>query len=199
MEKYQLPPEYDTAEFQKFVEMFPRFWKESYFDFDEFKAYISGIVPDDLQEKYSFTWHGKTESYRLLKKNSHGTLRPCKEDSVNWDTTQNLYIEGDNLEVLKLIKHSYTAERGVKMIYIDPPYNTGEDFIYDDNFMDSLDKYLEYTNQKDIALPETSGRYHTKWLNMMYPRLWLANYLLRVDGVIFISIDVRVVANLRKL
>jgi len=199
MEKFQLPPEYDTAQLQELVRIFPQFWRESYFDFDEFKAYISGIVPDDLQEKYSFTWHGKAESYRLLKKNSNGTLRPCKEDSVNWDSTQNLYIEGDNLEVLKLIKHTYAGEKGVKMIYIDPPYNTSEDFIYDDNFMDSLDKYLEYTGQKGIAIPESSGRYHTRWLNMMYPRLWLANYLLRDDGVIFISIDDREVTNLRRM
>jgi adenine-specific DNA-methyltransferase len=199
MEKFQLPPEYDTAQLQELVRIFPQFWRESYFDFDEFKAYISGIVPDDLQEKYSFTWHGKTESYRLLKKNSNGTLRPCKEDSVNWDTTQNLYIEGDNLEVLKLIKHTYAAERGVKMIYIDPPYNLGEEFIYDDNFMDSIEKYLEYTVQKGLAIPEISGRYHTKWLNMMYPRLWLANYLLSDDGVIFISIDNNEVHNLRKI
>lgn len=199
MEKFQLPPEYDTEELRKLVELFPQFWKESYFDFDEMKSYVSGIVPDDLQEKYSFTWHGKTESYRLLKKNSNGTLRPCKSDSVDWDTTKNLYIEGDNLEVLKLIKHTYAGENGVKMIYIDPPYNSNEDFIYDDKFMDSLDKYLEYTNQKGIAMPEASGRYHTRWLNMMYPRLWLANYLLRDDGVIFISIDDREVTNLRKL
>lgn len=199
MEKFQLPPEYDTEELRKLVALFPQFWKESYFDFEEMKSYVSGIVPDDLQEKYSFTWHGKTESYRLLKKNSNGTLRPCKEESVNWDTTQNLYIEGDNLEVLKLIKHTYSGENGVKMIYIDPPYNSNEDFIYDDKFIDSLDKYLEYTNQKGIAMPEASGRYHTRWLNMMYPRLWLANYLLRDDGVIFISIDDREVTNLRKL
>ena len=199
MQKFQLPPEYDTEELQKLVGLFPQFWRESYFDFDEMKAYLGGLVQDDLQEKYSFTWHGKQDSYRLLKKNSHGTLRPCREDSVDWDTTQNLYIEGDNLEVLKLIKHTYAGENGVKMIYIDPPYNTGNDFVYDDDFMDSLDKYLEYTGQKGLALPEASGRYHTHWLNMMYPRLWLANYLLRDDGVIFISIDDNEVHNLRKL
>ena len=199
MEKFQLPSEFDNTEMEKFVELFPQFFREGYFDFDEFKSYISGIVPDDLQQKYSFTWHGKAECYRLLKKTSHGTLRPCKEDSVDWDTTQNLYIEGDNLEVLKLIKHTYAGKDGVKMIYIDPPYNSNEDFIYDDHFMDSLDKYLEYTGQKGIAIPEVAGRYHTKWLNMMYPRLWLANYLLRDDGAIFISIDDREHANLKKL
>ena len=199
MEKFQLPSEYDTTEMQKFVDLFPQFFREGYFDFDEFKMYVSGMIPDDLQQKYSFTWHGKAESYRLLRKTSHGTLRPCREDSVNWDTTQNLYIEGDNLEVLKLIKHTYAGEHGVKMIYIDPPYNSNEDFIYDDHFMDSIDKYLEYTGQKGIAIPEVSGRYHTKWLNMMYPRLWLANYLLRDDGAIFISIDDREVTNLQKI
>ena len=152
-----------------------------------------------MREKYSFTWHGKTESYRLLKKNSNGTLLPCKEDSINWDATQNLYLEGDNMEVLKLIKHTYAGQQGVKMIYIDPPYNTGNDFVYDDDFMDSLDKYLEYTGQVGLQIPEESGRYHTRWLNMMYPRLWLANYLLKDDGVIFISIDDREITNMRKL
>ena len=156
MKKFQLPPDYDGAEFQKLVELFPQFWRESYFDFDELKQYLSGIVPDDLKEKNSFTWHGMADSYYLLKKTSKGTLRPAKDESINWETTQNLYLEGDNLEVLKLIKHTYAGERGVKMIYIDPPYNTGNDFVYDDNFMDSLDKYLEYTNQKGIALPEAA-------------------------------------------
>ena len=203
MDKFKLPPEYDNSELQRLADLladnFPQFVKEHYIDFDELKSYLTGVVPDDLREKYSFTWHGKTESYRLLKKNSNGTLLPCREDSVNWDATQNLYLEGDNMEVLKLIKHTYAGQQGVKMIYIDPPYNTGNDFVYDDDFMDSLDKYLEYTGQVGLQIPEENGRYHTRWLNMMYPRLWLANYLLRDDGVIFISIDDNEVHNLRKI
>lgn len=132
-----------------------------------------------------------------------GTLRPCPEESVNWDTTQNLFIEGDNLEVLKQLQKSYYKK--IKMIYIDPPYNTGNDFIYPDNFRDSIKNYMEITGQTDgegrklSTNPETSGRFHTDWLNMMYPRLKLARNLLRDDGVIFITIDDNEVANLRKM
>jgi adenine-specific DNA-methyltransferase len=134
---------------------------------------------------------------------SLGTLRPCKEESKDWDTTQNLYIEGDNLEVLKLLQKSYYGK--VKIIYIDPPYNTGNDFVYKDDFHDSLENYKKLTGQVDSegnrmsTNTEASGRYHTDWLNMMYPRLRLARNLLRDDGVIFISIDDNEVHNLRKI
>ena len=134
---------------------------------------------------------------RIAQKRSTGTLRPCKEESVNWDNTQNLYIEGDNLEVLKLLQTTYYGK--VKMIYIDPPYNTGNDFVYEDDFADPMAKYKEVTSQTTKSNPETMGRYHTNWLNMMYPRLRLASNLLRDDGVIFISIDDNEVHNLRKL
>ena len=146
---------------------------------------------------YEFNWEGKELAYKLAQTPSTGTLRPDKESSKNWDDTENLYIEGDNLEVLKLLQKSYFGK--VKMIYIDPPYNTGKDFIYHDNFRDNIANYKEITNQTTRANPETNGRYHTDWLNMMYPRLKLARNLLREDGVIFISIDDNENSNLRKI
>ncbi|NBL00494.1 MAG: site-specific DNA-methyltransferase, partial [Erysipelotrichia bacterium] len=154
-------------------------------------------------ERYNFTWAGKSEAKKIAQTPSTGTLRPCKEESKNWDTTQNLYIEGDNLEVLKLLQKSYYKQ--VKMIYIDPPYNTGRDFIYKDNFHDNIKNYLEITGQVDSdgnklsTNSDTNGRYHSDWLSMMYPRLKLARNLLKDDGVIFISIDDNEVANLRKI
>jgi adenine-specific DNA-methyltransferase len=155
------------------------------------------------QQRYSLTWNGKRRAGLLATAPSAGTLRPCPEQSVKWDTTRNLFIEGDNLEVLKLLQKSY--HKRVKMIYIDPPYNTGKDFVYRDDCTDSVRNYLRLTGQADeagrrlTANPETSGRYHTDWLNMMYPRLRLARNLLRDDGVIVISIDDHEFANLRKL
>jgi adenine-specific DNA-methyltransferase len=126
-----------------------------------------------------------------------GTLRPDKASSKDWDTTQNLYIEGDNLEVLRALQDSYRNKIG--MIYLDPPYNTGKDFVYKDNFVDNVASYKEKMNENMKSNPETNGRYHTDWLNMMYPRLKLARNLLKDDGVIFISIDDNEVANLRKI
>lgn len=164
---------------------------------------IIGQYVEDRPERYSFTWNGKSRARRIAQTPSTGTLRPCPEESVNWDTTKNLFIEGDNLEVLKLLQKSY--HRKVKMIYIDPPYNTGKEFIYPDKFADNLGTYLRYTGQIDdeglklSANAETGGRYHTNWLSMMLPRLKLARNLLKDDGVIFISIDDNEVANLRKL
>ena len=164
---------------------------------------ILGEYVEDKPERYSFNWNGKARARRIAQTPSTGTLRPCPEESVNWDTTQNIFIEGDNLEVLKLLQKSY--HKKVKMIYIDPPYNTGKEFIYPDKFADNLGTYLKYTGQVDeeglklSANAETSGRYHTNWLNMMLPRLKLARNLLRDDGVIFISIDDVEIANLRKL
>ena len=160
-------------------------------------------VLDEGEEKYGLSWHGKKKARQIALTPSMGTLLPCPEESVDWDTTQNLFIEGDNLEVLKLLQRSYTNK--VKLIYIDPPYNTGNDFVYPDNYQDNLDTYLKYTGQKDknglklTTNTETGGRKHTNWLNMMYPRLKLARNLLTKDGVIFISIDDNEQANLKAL
>ena len=164
---------------------------------------VLGKYVSDKDERYSFTWNGKSKARRLAQTPSTGTLRPCREESVDWDSTKNIFIEGDNLEVLKLLQKSY--HKKVKMIYIDPPYNTGKDFVYKDNFKDNIKNYKEITGQVDgegrnlSNNPETSGRYHTDWLNMMYPRLKLARNLLKDDGVIFISIDDNEVSNLRKM
>ena len=163
---------------------------------------LVGKVATDADEKYGLNWHGKRRARQLALTPSNGTLRPCVEESVDWDTTQNLMIEGDNLEVLKLLQKSYAGK--VKLIYIDPPYNTGKDFVYPDNFHDNIKNYLELTGQlnggaKISSNTESSGRFHTDWLNMMYPRLKLAKNLLREDGVIFISIDDGEVSNLRKI
>lgn len=171
-------------------------------DFDTLRQILGNYV-EDQPERYSFTWNGKSRARRIAQTPSTGTLRPCPEESVNWDTTKNLFIEGDNLEVLKLLQKSY--HRKVKMIYIDPPFNTGNDFIYPDDFSDSIGNYKALTGQTDdagrplSANAETSGRYHTNWLNMMLPRLKLAKNLLRDDGFIFISIDDKEVTNLRKV
>lgn len=186
----------------KLKELFPEVFTEDKIDFDVLKEVLDEYV-EDREERYSFTWHGKSRARRIAQTPSTGTLRPVPEESVNWETTQHLFIEGDNLEVLKLLQKSY--HKKIKMIYIDPPYNTGKEFIYPDKFHDTLETYLRYTGQIDerglvtSSNPETSGRYHTNWLNMMYPRLKLARNLLREDGVIFISIDDHEVANLRKL
>ncbi|WP_394065493.1 site-specific DNA-methyltransferase [Alcaligenes sp. WGS1538] len=159
---------------------------------DVLKALVGDATVTDADEKYGLNWHGKRRARQLALTPSTGTLRPCPEDSVDWDTTQNLMIEGDNLEVLKLLQKSYAGK--VKLIYIDPPYNTGKDFVYPDNFQDNIKNYLELTGQieggqKISSNTETSGRFHTDWLNMMYPRLKLARNLLRDDGAIFITID----------
>lgn len=186
----------------KLKELFPDIVTEGRIDFDALRETL-GNHTDDRQERYSFTWNGKSLAKRIAQTPSTGTLRPCSEESVNWETTQNLFIEGDNLEVLKLLQKSY--HKRVKMIYIDPPYNTGNDFVYPDDFRDSIGNYLMLTEQTDeegrkrSTNPETSGRYHTDWLNMMYPRLKLARNLLRDDGVLFVSIGDEEIHNLRKL
>lgn len=167
---------------------------------DVLKQLVGDATVTDAEEKYGLNWHGKRRARQLALTPSTGTLRPAPEDSVDWDTTQNLMIEGDNLEVLKLLQKSYAGK--VKLIYIDPPYNTGKDFVYPDNFQDSIKNYLELTGQveggaKVSSNTEASGRFHTDWLNMMYPRLKIARDLLRDDGVIFVSIDEREVSRLR--
>ena len=186
----------EQANMDKLKVVFPECFAEDKLDIDKLLSLCGEYIDNDF-EKYKFEWKGKAESLRLAQKRSTGTLRPCPEDSVNWDTTQNLYIEGDNLEVLKLLQTAYF--RKVKMIYIDPPYNTGNDFVYEDDFADPMARYKEVTQQTTKSNPETMGRFHTNWLNMMYPRLRLASNLLRDDGVIFISIDDNEVTNLRKI
>ncbi len=186
----------EQTNMDKLKAAFPECFAEGKLDIDKLLSLCGEYIDNDF-EKYKFEWKGKAESLRLAQKRSTGTLRPCPEDSVNWDTTQNLYIEGDNLEVLKLLQTAYF--RKVKMIYIDPPYNTGNDFVYEDDFADPMARYKEVTQQTTKSNPETMGRFHTNWLNMMYPRLRLASNLLRDDGVICISIDDHEVTNLRKL
>ena len=183
-------------------ELFPEVFSEGKIKFDQLQELLGNYVVED-EDHYNFTWHGKRAAGRLAQASSTGTLRPCEEESVDWDKTQNLFIEGDNLEVLKLLQKSY--HRKVKMIYIDPPYNTGNEFVYRDDFKDGVKNYLEMTGQLDgngkkvSANYSANGRFHTNWLNMMYPRLKLARNLLRDDGVIFISIDDNEIHNLRKI
>lgn len=172
--------------------LFPEAFTEGKIDFAVLRQLLGDTV-DDGEEKYGLNWHGKRRARRLALTPSAGTLRPCPEESVDWDTTQNLMIEGDNLEVLKLLQKSYAGK--VKLIYIDPPYNTGNDFIYSDDYRDGIKNYLKMTGQVDgkgrklSSNTEASGRFHTDWLSMMYPRLKVAWTLLRQDGCIFISID----------
>lgn len=170
---------------------------------DVLKSLVGDRTVTDAEEKYGLNWHGKRQARHLALTPSTGTLRPCPEESVDWDSTQNLMIEGDNLEVLKLLQKSYAGK--VKLICIDPPYNTGKDFVYPDNFQDNIKNYLELTGQtgeggkKLSSNTEASGRFHTDWLNMMYPRLKLARNLLSTDGVIYISMDEGEIVNLRKM
>lgn len=191
----------------KLKELFPEIMAEDKIDFDTLKKLLGESI-DDSKEKYHFTWPGKTQAIKESQKQSTGTLRPCKEESEHWDKTQNLYIEGDNLEVLKLLQKSYYNK--IKMIYIDPPYNTGNDFIYPDNYHDNLENYLKISGQlqesdeesncvKLTSNPESNGRFHSNWLNMMYPRLKLARNLLTDEGVIFISIGDDEFSNLKNI
>ncbi len=186
----------------KLKQIFPEVFNEDKVDFEKLEQ-VLGEYKDTVDERYSFTWPGKSQAIRITQTPSTGTLRPCKEESVNWDDTENLYIEGDNLEVLKLLQKSYYGK--VKMIYIDPPYNTGNDFVYKDDFKDNVSNYLKVTGQIDDegnmigTNSDVSGRYHSNWLNMMYPRLKLARNLLKINGCIFISIDDNEVSNLKTI
>lgn len=172
-------------------------------DFDVLKQELSDALIDEREERYQFTWPDKRKSVLLANSPISATLRPCREESVNFDTTQNLYIEGDNLDVLKLLQETYLGK--IKMIYIDPPYNTGNDFVYKDDFSQSAEEYAETSGQIDeqgnrlFQNTESNGRFHTDWLNMMYPRLKVAKDLLSDDGVIFISIDDNELSNIRKI
>ena len=187
---------------EQLKELFPEVFAEGKINFDRLQEVLGNYVVTD-EDHYSFTWHGKRAAGRLAQTPSTGTLRPCPQESVDWDKTQNLFIEGDNLEVLKLLQKSY--HRQIKMIYIDPPYNTGNDFVYEDDFKDGVKNYLAVTGQLDDegkkkgTNSSAAGRYHTNWLNMMYPRLKLARNLLSDDGAIFISIDENEKNNLRRL
>ena len=171
-------------------------------DFDKLKLTLGEAV-DVGKERYGMNWPGKADCFKTIQRSSAATLVPARDESVNFDETENLIIEGDNLEVLKLLQKSYMGK--VKMIYIDPPYNTGNDFIYPDNYSESLDTYLRYTGQvnaeglKLTTNTEADGRFHSKWLNMMYPRLFLARNLLKDEGVLFVSIDDHEIDNLKKL
>jgi len=188
---------------EKLRQLFPEVFTEDKIDWERLRLTLGADIDDEKKERFGLTWRGKAECFRIIQEPSIGTIKPEKEESVDWDTTENLFIESDNLETLKLLQKAYYGK--IKMIYIDPPYNTGKEFIYPDKYSESLDTYLAYTGQVDAegrkfsTNTETTGRYHSNWLDMMYPRLFLARNLLRDDGVIFISIDDHEVHNLREM
>ncbi|SNT08282.1 site-specific DNA-methyltransferase [Sphingopyxis indica] len=189
-----------TGNVEALKDLFPEAFEEGKIDFDVLRQLLGAAV-DEKDEKYGLNWHGKRKARQIALTPSTGTLLPCPDESVDWDTTQNLMIEGDNLEVLKLLQKSYAGK--VKLIYIDPPYNTGKEFIYPDRFQDNLETYLQYTGQKGgdgfriTSNTESHGRFHTNWLNMIYPRLKLSRALLSDDGVIAISVDENEIDRLR--
>ena len=203
MEKLNLhSPDFTQENIAKLAELFPNCVTETSeadgtlkkaIDFDQLRQELSPSVVEGSQERYQLNWPGKREALLTANAPIAKTLRPCREESVDFDSTQNLFIEGDNLDALKLLQETYLGK--VKMIYIDPPYNTGNDFIYEDDFAENTEAYLERSNQKDeignrmVANTESNGRFHSDWLTMMYPRLRLAKNLLREDGVIFVSLD----------
>lgn len=187
---------------ERLKSIFPEVFSEGKIDFDKLKILLGSEIGENV-EKYNFTWAGRGNAFKNIQTTAKGTLVPIEKESVDFDKTENLFIEGDNLEVLKLLQKSYESK--VKMIYIDPPYNTGKDFVYKDNFKDSIGNYRRLTGQVDEegnktdTNKETNGRFHSDWLTMMYPRLYLAKNLLKEDGVIFVSIDDHEVHNLRKI
>jgi adenine-specific DNA-methyltransferase len=200
-------PDFVNQNIEKIAALFPNCITETAegkaIDFDLLKQELNHEVVEGAKERYRLEWPGKKEAIVTANLPTTKTLRPVREDSVNFDTTENIYIEGDNLEVLKILQESYLGE--IKMIYIDPPYNTGKDFVYKDNFTQDSTEFKEQTDQIDeygnrlVANPDSAGRYHSDWLSMMYPRLKLARNLLTDDGVIFMSIDDNEVHNLRKI
>ncbi|MBF2092083.1 site-specific DNA-methyltransferase, partial [Flavobacterium psychrophilum] len=200
-------PDLVSQNIEKIAALFPNCVTESAnglaIDFDMLKQELSNDIVEGNKERYRLEWPGKREAIVTANLPINKTLRPAREESVDFDNTENLYIEGDNLEVLKLLQESYLGK--IKMIYIDPPYNTGKDFVYKDNFTQDTDEYQEEAGLKDeysnrlVANPDTSGRYHSDWLSMIYPRLKLARNLMMDDGVIFISIGVEEVSNLKKV
>ncbi|BAP62907.1 site-specific DNA-methyltransferase [Methanococcus maripaludis] len=187
---------------EELKKILPEVFSDGKIDFERLRLVLGDEITND-GEKYSFNWLGRKESFKNIQTTAKGTLVPCREESVNFDETENVFIEGDNLEVLKLLQKSYFNK--IKVIYIDPPYNTGKDFIYKDNFKEGINVYLEQTGQineegfKLTTNVETSGRFHSDWLSMMYPRLFIARNLLKDDGVIFVSIDDNEVHNLRMI
>ena len=193
-------PDVVADNLERLQALFPEAFTEGMVDLEVLKQLLGSAV-DEREEKYGLNWHGKRQARRLALTPSNGTLRSCTEDSVNWDTTQNLMIEGDNLEVLKLLQKSYTGK--IKLVYIDPPYNTGKDFVYPDDYRDSIRNYLKLTGQIDSngqkisSNSDSSGRFHTAWLNMMYPRLKVCRTLLKQNGLLFISSDDTEIHNLR--
>jgi len=213
MEKLKLhSPDFTQENIAKLAELFPNCITEATdekgsikrsIDFDQLRQELSSSIVEGSQERYQLNWPGKREALLTANAPIAKTLRPCREESVAFDTTKNLFIEGDNLDALKLLQETYLNK--VKMIYIDPPYNTGNDFIYEDDFAEDAETYFERSNQKDeignrmVANTEANGRFHSDWLSMMYPRLKLARNLLRDEGVIFISIDDNEQANLKRL
>jgi len=205
-------PDLTRTNIDKLAELFPNCLVESRdekgavtrnIDFDQLRQEVTGSIVEGPQERYQLNWPGKREALLTANAPIAKTLRPCREESVDFDTTQNLFIEGDNLDALKLLQETYLNK--VKVIYIDPPYNTGKDFVYDDDFAQDTESYLARTNQKDqvgnrlVANSESNGRFHSDWLTMMYSRLRLARSLLSAEGVIFVSIDDCEIGNLRKL
>ncbi|MGE5703870.1 MAG: site-specific DNA-methyltransferase, partial [Clostridia bacterium] len=186
-------PDILAERIEQLKQLFPEAQTEGQLDWEKLKLLLAADSTSDQPERYGLSWAGKNEAIRALRTPSIATLLPMPEQSVAFDTSENLIIEGDNLEVLKLLQKSYHSK--IKMIYIDPPYNTGNEFIYPDNYRESLNEYLRYTGQQDeegnltSTRTDRSGRYHSSWLSMMYPRLFLARNLLTDDGVIFISID----------
>ncbi|MCB1237190.1 MAG: site-specific DNA-methyltransferase, partial [Verrucomicrobiae bacterium] len=196
-------PDLVAENITKLKELFPELITEgengASVNVDGLKLLFGDQSVTDAEEKFGLNWHGKKKARQTALVPSTGTLRPCPEQSVRWDQTKNLMIEGDNLEALKLLQKSYS--RQVKLIYIDPPYNTGGDFVYPDDFRDGVANYLKLTNQSDEGVRftsnvETSGRYHTDWLNMILPRIAVAKNLLSEDGAIAVSIDDVEYANL---
>ena len=191
-------PDFATEAAAKLAELFPEIVADGKINLDALKT-ILDIDIEEGHERFGLTWPGKREAIRAAQTPTTATLMPDKQNSIDWDTTQNVFIEGDNLEVLKILQKHYFGE--IKMIYIDPPYNTGNDFVYSDNYADSIGNYLEMTGQSDdrgklSTNSESDGRFHSNWLNMMYPRLRLARNLLDRDGVIFVSIGVEELGNL---
>lgn len=186
----------------KLKQLFPEVFNEDKIDFDKLKRTLGEEI-DEGEERFGMTWPGKNDCFKVIQEPSVGTLKPCKEESIDWDNTDNLFIEGDNLEVLKLLQRAYYGK--IKMIYIDPPYNTGKEFVYPDKYSESLETYLAYTGQLDAegvkfsTNTEAEGRFHSKWMSMMYPRLFLARNLLKDNGIIFISIGQDELANLLHL
>lgn len=194
-------PDFTTEAANILAELFPEVVADGKVDIEKLKT-ILGVDVDDARERFGLSWPGKAQAIRAAQTPTTATLEPDKENSVDWDTTQNIFIEGDNLEVLKVLQKHYYGQ--IKVIYIDPPYNTGNDFVYNDNYADSIGSYLELTGQTDeggklSTNSESAGRFHSNWLNMMYPRLKLARNLLTQDGVIFISIGDQELDNLKKL